>query len=149
MNRPRVGKVVDTRLRVKCEACNGTGQKGLLSAFSCTACGAVGSVDHQIMFWPHTPNCAEIWTLVNGISRQNHYCYKTNTLSIQGITINFYLDKQTGKFHQKEINGVSPEREKFIKRVEAIAEDISSEGEWSFACIASAMYESGDFELKR
>tara|TARA_B100001105_G_scaffold124157_1_gene99519 strand:- start:3134 stop:3952 length:819 start_codon:yes stop_codon:yes gene_type:complete len=39
------------------------------------------------------------------------------------------------------------ERDEFIKKVEAIAEDITSDSEWSFACIATAMFDSGEFKL--
>ena len=41
------------------------------------------------------------------------------------------------------------ERDEFIEKVEAIAEDITSDSEWSFACIATAMFDSGEFKLTK
>ena len=46
---------------------------------------------------------------------------------------------------EKEIT----DRDEFIEKVEAIAEDIASDSEWSFACIAAAMFDSGEFKLTK
>tara|TARA_B100001105_G_scaffold251623_1_gene241697 strand:- start:1571 stop:2146 length:576 start_codon:yes stop_codon:yes gene_type:complete len=52
------------------------------------------------------------------------------------------------KLHRR-IETEITERDEFIEKVEAIAEDITSDSEWSFACIATAMFDSGEFKLTK
>jgi len=90
----------------------------------------------------------QAWTLVKEFEEGVEFYTCSKGLHTSKNIGNLLSVWRNGDLHRRVETEIS-ERDEFIKKVEAIAEDITSDSEWSFACIATAMFDSGEFKLTK
>lgn len=89
---------------------------------------------------------ADAWEPVKAYcDGEDLYCGAKKKVSDPEIALKLWIHGSLYRRIETEIT----ERDVFIEKVEAIAEDITSDSEWSFACIATAMFDSGEFKLTK